>query len=652
MGLFVSRFRCLVVATLMMYLTAGVSICGATYPQREMRAAWVTTAWGLDWPERQGTSVSTGDAQRRQLCNMLDRLKESGLNAVFFQVRSMSDAMYKSSYEPWSRFLTGERGLPPSDSAWDPLAYCVEQCHLRGLECHAWVNPLRFSTGRILPSTKHDREIKSKGWLLTYSRKNKGKTVSTTTILNPGYVAVRDYVVDVCRDIVSRYDVDGLVFDDYFYPEGMDLGCGYDFDLWKKSGTSLSQADWRRDNIARLIAGVYEMLQSTKPYVRFGVSPAGVAGADGEVASQYGLPPCYAGHDWMYDGISCDPLRWLADGTVDYVSPQIYWRTDNSVNPYLPISKWWSEVAARFGRHFFASHTLEGPANESVTDKGHERGLQIEGNREYAADGISGSALYSLKHLVGESGSHLRDYLADNHFRYKALPPPMTWKSVASVRSVSGLRLDGTCLRWDADGDMRYVVYAVSMPGEDSIDCSRALIGHPSAIVDMTYFPYYNLTDSQYDGQIYAVSSLDRYGNESEPVWLTPPGVATPRQAEIADDNDYAVEYGVIDAFIAEAPPAENIPVYVPDNESVSMSDTEYASVDAEPDESVVPESHDGIRVDLGCVAQSARLFNSHGNMVSSGRGVDALYVRLPGVYVLRMVDDAGNPVTRKIHLD
>ena len=177
--------------------------------KREVRSVWMATVWALDWP----SSTSSTTAQKNEMVKYLDVLQKNNFNAIYFQVRTMSDAFYKSSYEPWSSYLTGTRGKDPG---WDPLAFVVQECHKRGIECQACVNPYRFSTGSNW-STAQDQALKSAGMLLAYT-KSDGKT---TTILNPGLESVRKRIVDVCKEIISNYDVDGLVFDDYFFLDGI-----------------------------------------------------------------------------------------------------------------------------------------------------------------------------------------------------------------------------------------------------------------------------------------------------------------------------------------------------------------------------------------------------------------------------------------------
>ena len=295
----------------------------ATTIKREFRAVWVSTVYCLDWPRNsngnalQGQSSTIVAQQKERLCQIFDSMKMHGFNAIFFQVRPMSDALYKSSMEPISSYLTGTRG---SSTSWDPLEYAVAEAHKRGLELHAWVNPYRWAGSATVDwNTPWDNQIKAKGWILTT---DKGK------ILNPGIVDVRNHIVDVCKEIITNYDVDGLVFDDYFYNSGTpeDETAG-DYTIYKNSGTTLSIADWRRNNVNQMVKAVYNMIQANKPYIRFGISPAGVASKGADDA---GIAPYVGAGDWQYDGIYSDPLAWLSKGIVDYISPQLYWPTTHS----------------------------------------------------------------------------------------------------------------------------------------------------------------------------------------------------------------------------------------------------------------------------------------------------------------------------------
>lgn len=500
-------------------LTASIllclpSVCADTSPKREMRAVWIATVYRIDWPSAAGTDRTAAETQKRDMRRMLDRLKAAGFNAVSFQVRSMCDALYKSSLEPWSASLTGERGKAPAEG-WDPLAYCVKQAHARGMECHAWINPFRFAVTKELPSTPSDMKIRKAGMLLSYTDK-KGKK---TTVLDPGNPDARQHVVSVCREIVENYDIDGIMFDDYFYPDRIPLGRGYDYDRWKASGTKLSQADWRRANVNLAIAEVYDMIQLTKPYVRFGVSPAGVGGGNGAASSRYSLPPCYNGNDWMYDRIFCDPLAWLEAGSVDYISPQIYWTRDNATNPYEPIARWWSEVADRFGCHFYASHSISSLAKTDNHQAWEERGAQIDINRANTLNSAPGSIFYSARYITSDAAKGFGQHLAKNQFRHPAIPPAIDWKDTADPGEIHGLIHKDGHLTWDPMDNMRFIVYAIPQ----SVTMSQALSDTDEGyraeyIMGITYTPTFTIPADRRKGYRYVVAPLDRYGNEWAPV--------------------------------------------------------------------------------------------------------------------------------------
>lgn len=494
-------------------------------PKHEMRGAWLATVYGIDWPSRQGTTAAVADEQKKELCEILDILQGAGINAVMFQVRSMGDAMYASSFEPWSQYLTGERGARPS-AGWDPLAFAVSEAHRRGMELHAWVNPFRLANGPVpavapVAKGKGSFDPAAKGWTMTYrKRANKRQKGSTVSVLDPGNPGARKHIVDVCREIVTRYDVDGLVFDDYFYPDALPLGGGYDFNEYKryiarnkKSSSGMSQADWRRDNVAKTVAEVRNMLDVDAPWVRFGISPAGVAGGNGASASRYGLKVPEVGNDWMYDRIYCDPLRWLDEGSVDYVSPQLYWSSDHETNPYEPLARWWGSVALRFGRHCFPSQSV-GCLPESDA-AWCEQGYQVGVNRCNSTGSDAGSIFYSTAHISGKKMCGLGEYLSANCYRYPALLPAMPWKKAENPGAVSYFRRDGDILGWNLQENMRYVVYAVP----NGVTLFEALDENGSNfesqyIIGVTYGDRMEIPVDCRDSYWYAVAPYDRYGNE------------------------------------------------------------------------------------------------------------------------------------------
>mgnify|MGYP004443257313 CR=1 FL=1 len=491
-------------------------------PKSEFRSAWVATVWCLDWPAdaSRGTGELNATKMKQQLVVLLDSLQRNNFNAVNLQVRSMCDAFYESSYEPWSSYISGTRGAAP---AFDPLAFAVEEAHKRGMECHAWVNPYRFSTGSDW-NTAQDQELKNNGWLLTYG---------STIILDPAQQRTIDRIVNVCKEIITKYDVDGLLYDDYFYPDGIPSNStAGDYSEWQdyqSGGGTLSMGDWRRENVNRMVASVYNMIQETRPEVRFGISPAGVAASSSSVASKYGVEPCPAGSDWQYNGIFSDPLAWMSSQTLDYMSPQIYWTTVNSSNPFVPIATWWNQMAQHFGRHMYVSHSIsslkrdsKGTAEPEPLSPYNNQYLydeyanEIEYTRTTNLDGAPGSIFYSCKYLYNLGASEaMANFFKRTTYRYHALPPAMPWKTGNNPGLVKNLAQSGTDLTWEGYDNVRYTVYAFprSMAHENFTKNVEYLLG-------ISYGTTYAIPAKYQQEYQYAVCVLDRVGNEYDPVIL------------------------------------------------------------------------------------------------------------------------------------
>lgn len=534
------RIRC---ACLLTLILAAAGQAQASSPKHELRGLWVATVYGIDWPSSAGDTPAAAAAQKKEMTALLDLARSSGFNAVFLQVRPMADALYKSSLEPWSAYLTGSRGTAPA-GGWDPLAFAVEEAHKRGIELHAWVNPFRFSTSATLPSTAADRKAIDRNWVLTQrktvsagkaapakaAKGKKGKkgkrgkrtaprqktTVKAISILDPGNPGARGHIVDVCKEIISKYDVDGLVFDDYFYPEKFPVPAGVD---------PVEEGDRRRGNVNKAISEVYAMIQREKPWVRFGVAPAGVAGGNGRAAAEHGLEPPTVGNDWMYDDIYCDPLRWLADGSVDYVSPQVYWPMDHVTNPFGPLVDWWAGVAKRFDRHLFVSQNVPSlPAGDAAWK---EQRAEVSAGRQAARKhGIpAGQVFYSASHLTGRKAQGLGRELAMNEYSAPALMPAMTWKEAPEPGKVRELSRKENSLSWYGRGNGRYVCYAVPMdvgPIDALAQDGQNFDG--KYIIGVAYDNHFDLPLGKLKGYWYAVAPYDRYGNEGEAATLNAPG--------------------------------------------------------------------------------------------------------------------------------
>ncbi len=507
-------------------IVAALLTCLGTMAQeqqkREMRAAWLATVSNIDWPSERGTSAAVIARQKQGLIDYLDGFANTNMNAVCIQVRSMCDAMYQSSYEPWSSYLTGTRGANPG---WDPLAFAVEECHKRGIECHAWVNPYRYANGGPNTwNTPQDQALRDSGILLTYTN----SSGTTTTVLNPGLPEARERIVNVCREMIENYDIDGIIFDDYFYPSGIPTNStAGDYQLWRNSGTTQSFANWRRAQVNQMVADVFNMVQLTKPQVRFAIGPAGVAGTASTSASQHGVNPCPTGSDWQYSSLFSDPLAWLEEGTIDYISPQLYWKRNHSTNPFGPLTEWWSYIAKHFNRHHYASQNIYFMDNDgNTTASWQEIVAQVELSRQYTENNAPGVNFYSSRYINGPRMTGLGNYLVSTIFPKKALPPALEWKPKDNLDTPENLTLNGTTLSWNfVDGELvKYAVYAIPTSVDVSTINSEQFEGIKSDyLVAVTYNTSVTLADEYATGYWFAVSSVDGYNFEYTPAYLNCP---------------------------------------------------------------------------------------------------------------------------------
>ena len=483
------------------------SISFGANPKREFRATWLTTHYRIDWPSSLATNANGVAAQKKQLCALLDTLKAGNINAVMLQVRPTADAFYQSSYEPWSHNLTGTRGQYPG---YDPLQYAIEECHKRGMECHAWVNPFRYEVNKNSYGNV-DLRAAHADWLLYYENGS-----YNGTILDPGQPIVRQYVCNVMMEMVNNYDVDGMIWDDYFYPYG---GTTYEdstsLRMYKPEG--MSAGDWRRQNVNQTVEMIYDSVKAVKPWVRFGMAPFGIWTTQKSVATSYGitLPQGITGLD-DYSVQFCDPMAWIQGGYVDYIAPQIYWPTSSTGQNYNKLANWWGDVTEHFADqlpngkkvHFYS-------ANNDYSDwvSISEEAAQVRANRLAAPYDAPGAIFYNTTNYKSKG---LINGLKGSVFSTKALPPAMNWFDADSMAAPTNVQLSASgLLTWEhADSCSRYSVYVYpkgtapeyetsarylyDIAGEQQIDLSRVSdLGDKSIIV----------------------CALDRYGNEFAPVF-------------------------------------------------------------------------------------------------------------------------------------
>ena len=372
----------------------------------EFRGVWIATVENIDWPSEKGLSV---EEQKASFIKLLDIHQRDGINSVFVQVRPAADAFYPSPYEPWSEYLMGRQGLGPTP-LYDPLAFMIEETHKRGMEFHAWINPYRamFNIKHSSISPSHITKTHPE-WFVTYGN---------TKYFNPGIPEVRAFVSKVVKDIVSRYDIDGIHMDDYFYPYRIEGKAFPDEHTYLKYGNGLDKDAWRRSNCDSIIKNIYEAITETNARVKFGISPFGVwrnksKDIDGSRTT--------AGTT-SYDDLFADILLWLKMGWIDYVAPQIYWECSHNQCPYNELLDWWSKHT--YGKHLYIGHGIyKANINAAWKDK-TELPSQIIALR--AMKETQGSAFFSSQDLVRNTNGWA-DSLRENYYALPALVPPMSW---------------------------------------------------------------------------------------------------------------------------------------------------------------------------------------------------------------------------------
>ena len=368
---------------------------GQDVSQQEFRGVWVTTINNIDWPSAPGLPV---EQQKKELIDLVDRIDRFNLNAVFFQVRAAADAFYASSTEPWSYFLTGKQGRP-TVPFFDPLAYATEICHSRGIEIHAWFNPFRVRNLGYYELAKNSFAARNPQFVHDYDNKR---------FLDPGFPQVRAHIINVILEVIRKYKVDGVIFDDYFYPYPVRGKKFPDYKTFAKYGKGFYPnrlKDWRRHNIDCLISDLHDSIGNIKPGLRFGISPFGVwrNHADDPNGS-----PGIKGTT-SYDDLYADVYKWLSKNWIDYVIPQLYWEQGNRFGDFSLLAKWWNDHS--FGKPLYLGQALyksiEGK-NSWVNPK--EISDQIGIMRKY--NNVKGFAFYSASHLSKLSDNEMYELSA------------------------------------------------------------------------------------------------------------------------------------------------------------------------------------------------------------------------------------------------
>ncbi len=371
-------------------------------PKEEMRAVWLATVDNIDWPESPNMST---EAQKASFIRLLDLHKRNGINTVIVQIRPSSDAFYPSAFEPWSQWLTGKQGLAPQPF-YDPLEFMITETHKRDMEFHAWMNPYRAVVNIFNSSITPDHITRlHPEWFITYGEKK---------LFDPGNREAQQYVVDVVKDVVKRYAVDAIHFDDYFYPYPLPGKIFPDYSSYAKYGKGMKRDDWRRSNTDSIIYKVYTAIKKINPACQLGISPFGVwRNSDKDPAGS----PTKAGPT-NYDVLYADILLWLKKGWIDYVAPQLYWEIGHRRAPCEVLIDWWSKNT--FGKKCYIGLAPYLANSNNAWRSKTQLPRQIEKIRR--TPNISGMAFYSSKSLE-KNLNGWGDSLRLNYFKIPAVPP-------------------------------------------------------------------------------------------------------------------------------------------------------------------------------------------------------------------------------------
>ncbi|GAA4231299.1 family 10 glycosylhydrolase [Streptosporangium album] len=481
----------------------GLAACSTdpATPKRRLRAMWVASVANIDWPSKTGLSVS---AQQAEFRSWLDLAAQKNMNAVVVQIRPTADSFWPSPYEPWSQWLTGTQGVNPG---YDPLAFMVSEAHARNLEFHAWFNPYRIANHddpTRLAATHPARQ--NPGWRFAYGGK---------LYYNPGIPAVRDFIEDAVMDAVTRYDLDGVHLDDYFYPYPVSGQTIPDASTYAQHGAGFGSIhDWRRNNVNLLVKELDQLIHTAKSWVSFGVSPFGIwrnSTTDPLGSRTSGMQ--------SYDAIYADTRLWAKQGWVDYIAPQIYWHIGYSVADYEVLTAWWSAVVKDTDVQLLigqAAYRAGASGEDPAWQRPGELTDHLYSNRQHPE--ITGDIFFSAKDVRANRISGVSRLVADHYSRPALIPVHGTSAAPSSPSITSATRVsNGVSLSWQhggSDSPTSYAIYRVD--GTPAMDpCSFA---DARNLLETTRGTSFTDTTAAATGTYtYYVTALERLQRESAP---------------------------------------------------------------------------------------------------------------------------------------
>ncbi len=499
----VKKYVLLLLIFLVSCLSFSIAQETQVQPKREFRAVWLATVKNIDWPSKSGLST---EKQQQELISILDEHQKNNINAVFFQIRPAADALYAKSSEPWSEVLTGTQGKAPMPF-YDPLEFAIKEAHQRGMELHAWFNPYRATVDKDSNSlSKNHITNTHPEWVFSYGGKK---------YFNPALPEVRDYINQVVMNVVREYDIDGVHFDDYFYPYPgkTPLPDSLIFVNNKRGQNNIE--DWRRENVDLLIKSLSDSIHHAKSHVKFGVSPFGIwrnLKDDPRGSDSNG----FSGYSALY----ADIYKWTEKGWLDYVNPQIYFPFGYAPAAYEKLTDWWA--ANSFGKHVYIGHGIY-RLNQKAN--GWDDPQQMPNQIRYLRknQNIHGSVFFSSKSVTRNMGS-FQDSLRKDLYTNIALPPTMAWiddtPPAVPISLKATSNINSVTLNWQKplqvrDGDIAYgyVIYRSVAP-------QKVDVNNPNHILKVVYNNSVSFEDKSVKKKMkyqYAITALDRMKNESGP---------------------------------------------------------------------------------------------------------------------------------------
>ena len=485
---------------LLLALTISLTAFAYNNPKREFRGAWLHVIGQSQWQDK------SPEQARAYIVDQFNKLQDAGCNVMIFQVRPTADAVYKSELEPWSAWLTGKRGKAPNPM-WDPMEFAIAEAHRRGMEFHAWLNPYRVtSTAKETLPADH----------LSNREPHRFFRYNGQVLFDPAYQENRDFICEVVRDILQRYDVDGIHIDDYFYPYPAAGKSIPDDASYRKFGNGMDRGDWRRQNVDKLIEQLHNTLKKEKPWVRFGISPFGIwrnKSTDPRGSESSGLQ--------NYDGLYADVLLWDRKGWMDYIVPQLYWNLDTKAAPSRKLVKWWNDNI--HNSDLYIGQDVQRTMNMADPGNNDRNELDTKVRLTRQLPNVKGNVWWHGYWVTGNYKG-AADSLASKYQSTIALPPVYDGPG-HGPKGINDLKIvkshEGKFLEWNrpeqgrepkSDDVVKFVVYEF-FPGE------KQDIEDPQAIVAMTPYNRVRVENAE-RGMTYAVTTMDRLNRESSPVFL------------------------------------------------------------------------------------------------------------------------------------